>query len=46
MLGIFAKSFMTATRHPEPKSLQGARHRFDSRREAEIEAHLTARRRY
>ena len=45
MLGIFAKSFMTATRHHGPTGHQGKRHRFESRREAEIEAHLTARRR-
>jgi len=45
MLNIFAKSFMTAARQPEAKGHQGARHRFESRREAEIEAHLTGRRR-
>ena len=45
MLNIFAKSFMTAARLPEQKGHQGRRARFDSRREAEIEAHLTARRR-
>ena len=32
-------------RQPEAKGHQGARHRFESRREAEIEAHLTGRRR-
>ncbi|MFX0542739.1 hypothetical protein ACEWPM_013515 [Roseovarius sp. S4756] len=45
MLSIFAKSFMTAARQPEAKGHQGRRSRYDSRREAEIEAHLTARRR-
>jgi hypothetical protein len=45
MLNIFAKTFMTAARQPELKGHQGRRARFDSRREAEIEAHLTARRR-
>lgn len=45
MLNIFARSFMTAARQPELKGHQGRRARFDLRREAEIEAHLTARRR-
>lgn len=44
MFGIFAKSFMTATRTPECNHW-GKRTRFDRRRDAEIEAHQTARRR-
>ncbi|WP_165802849.1 hypothetical protein [Pelagivirga sediminicola] len=55
MLNIFAKSIMTAVRQPEPASRdaaprnneghQGRRTRFDTRANAEIEAHLIARRR-
>ncbi len=45
MLNIFAKSFMTAARQPEPKGHQGRGARFDTRKDAEIEAHTTARRR-
>ncbi len=48
MLNILAKSFMTATRlptTPEAEGHQGRRNRFDTRRTAEIEAHLNARRR-
>ncbi len=50
MLNIFAKSIMTATRNPDPaprdnKGHLGDRSRFDTRRDAEIEAHRIARRR-
>ncbi|HEY9038240.1 MAG TPA: hypothetical protein VIN05_04765 [Roseovarius sp.] len=50
MLNIFAKTIMTATRNPDPqtkdgKGHQGRRSRFDTRTDAEIEAHLVARRR-
>ena len=45
MLNIFAKTLMTAARQPQPKGHQGRRSRFDTRRDAEIEAHLIARRR-
>lgn len=48
MLQILAKTFMTAAREPlpeKPTNHQGNRIRFDTRREAEIEAHLIARRR-
>ncbi|WP_166434016.1 hypothetical protein [Roseovarius spongiae] len=47
MLAIFAKSFMTAARAEERDSTNhwGEKQRFDRRREAEIEAHTTARRR-
>ena len=51
MLNIFAKSFMTAARNPDeqPKADTGRqtyRKPSDPRRDAEIEAHLVARRRY
>lgn len=50
MLNIFANSFMTATRSSETEHQDNRSHwtkgtRFDNRRDAEIEAHLTARRR-
>lgn len=50
MLNIFANSFMTATRsgtanHPENRAHWAPGERFDNRRDAEMEAHLTARRR-
>lgn len=54
MLGIFANTFRTATRTATPHETrhrhQGRAHwppaeRFDTRRSAELEAHLTARRR-
>ncbi|WP_255012909.1 hypothetical protein [Roseovarius sp. M141] len=50
MLNIFAKSIMTATRNDDPaprcnRGHQGKRNRFDTRRDAEIEAHRIARRR-
>lgn len=44
MFAIFAKSFMTATRS-ETFNHWGKARRFDDRREAELEAHTTARRR-
>ncbi|MEB8387975.1 hypothetical protein OO012_12095 [Rhodobacteraceae bacterium KMM 6894] len=44
MFGIFAKSFMTAARS-KTYNHWGPRTKFDTRREAEIEAHQTARRR-
>lgn len=56
MLSIFARSFMTATRseprsncgdrlHSEPRNHWGDHQRFDTRKDAEIEAHTIARRR-
>lgn len=50
MLNILANSFMTATRndtreHWDNPSHWKAGERFDNRRDAELEAHLTARRR-
>lgn len=50
MLGIFAKSFMTATRNTDRDRWGAPAHwagdeRFSTRRNAEIEAHLIARRR-
>ena len=50
MLNIFAKTFMTATRtdqrtHWDKPSLWTNGERFSDRRDAEIEAHLTGRRR-
>lgn len=50
MLNVFAKSFMTATRSDRPDRWGAPSHwakgeRFDNRPRAEIEAHLTARRR-
>lgn len=44
MFRIFAKTFMTATRS-EPINHWNRTTRFDTRRDAEIEAHLVARRR-
>ena len=44
MLNVFAKSFMTATRNA-PGNHWGSRQRYDSRRDAELEAHFVARRR-
>ncbi|WP_198389308.1 hypothetical protein [Roseovarius faecimaris] len=50
MLNIFANSFMTATRNTPSEQRDNHSHwapseRFDNRRNAEMEAHLTARRR-
>ena len=50
MLSIFAKSFMTATRTDVQTRSGAPSHwrqgeRFDNRRDAELEAHLTGRRR-
>lgn len=50
MLNIFANSFMTASRtdhrdHWDSPSHWRQGERFDNRRDAEIEAHTTARRR-
>lgn len=50
MLGIYAKSFMTATRHQDRGRWDAPAHwveseRFDNRRNAEIEAHTIGRRR-
>lgn len=50
MLNILANSFMTATRNTKRDRWGTPSHwaqgeRFDNRRDAEMEAHLTARRR-
>ncbi len=44
MLNIFANSFMTATRNNQPHH-SACHTRFDKRRTAEIEKHLTGARR-
>nr|WP_309503228.1 hypothetical protein [uncultured Roseovarius sp.] len=44
MLSIFAKSFLTATRS-ETTNHWGDYQRFDTRKDAEVEAHTVARRR-
>lgn len=44
MLGIFAKSFMTATR-TDARSHWGRHERFDARRDVELIAHTEGRRR-
>ncbi len=50
MLNILANSFMNATRTNAPRNTGSRSHwapgeRFDNRSDAELEAHLTARRR-